>query len=225
MNDARTRRDRGRRGTVLLQSVLVVFALMGLGALVVDLGIVRSTQRSLQIAADAAAIEGLRGRDALAIPADSDLARRTAASRVAALVFDEDADTATPPDRLRLGAGPTLATNVAPAPGPPAGGLLTDGGPYLPNLELNAGNAEVGDLVAGTYAALDPSDPGNPDWHAENALYLRDDFAPASAGDAPSAPAFLARLRRTNDTLELDRIPGVSSAAPRCRSCSGSAAS
>ena len=205
-----------RRGAILLQAVFLLLVLMGLVGLVVDMGIARASQTYMQASSDAAAIEGLRLRDALLLtdPVQSDFDRRTSASRAASLVFDEDLDLSTGPAAFLLGAGPQLDTGVA-GVHDPAGGLLVDQGPYLPVLELNAANNEVhGDLVAGSFASTDPLDPGNPDWHAEDGTYARFDFAPAPAVAAPAATAFLARLRRTNDRLGLDRQPGTSSAGP-----------
>lgn len=209
-----TFREGSRRGTVLLQTVLLLFGMMGLAALVIDLGLARHAQLTMQVAADAGALEGLRGRDPFAVnPTDSDLDRRNAASRAVGLVFDEDADLTTAADRILLGAGPTYSTGVA-GSADPQGGLLVGGGPYLPAPELNTTNAPFGDLVGGSFTAVDPLNPGNPNWHAENALYLRADFLPASSAEGPTASAFLARLRRTNNRLLIDSLPGVSSSGP-----------
>ena len=200
---------------MLLQASFLVLALMGLLAVVIDMGIARATQRFMQSSSDVAALEGLRFRDVVpGDPTASDLARRQAASRAAALVFDEDLDLATEAVDYRLGAGPQITTGVQ-GINEPAGGLLETDGAYLPVLETNAATNEAhGDLVAGTYTRTDPGDPGNPAWHVEDGLYQRLDFAPANAAGAPGATAFLARLRRTNDRLGLDALPGVSSTGP-----------
>lgn len=52
---------RSRRGFSLVWFALIFFGLLGLAALVIDLGLARVTQRQLQSAADMAALEGLRG--------------------------------------------------------------------------------------------------------------------------------------------------------------------
>jgi len=70
---------------------------------------------------------------------------------------------------------------------------------YDPSLELNLADAIYGDLVAGVF---DRTEPG-----AEAEDYTRADFALTGGGER----AFLARLRRTGNTLGLDSIPGVSS--------------
>ena len=198
---------RARRGAVLIFFTFFFLAFFGLFAVVVDLGIARATQLQMQTSADAAALEGLLGRDAQV--EDPDLTRRTSASLFASLVFDEDLDRTTGPDRFRLGAGLVLDTGVG-GVNDPAGGVLVAGAPWVPSLELNAAtNARSGDLVAGTYTPFDAGDPARVDWHAEAADYSRPDFAPGVGGDA-----FLARLRRTRESEPLDRVPGVSSAGP-----------
>ena len=200
-----------RRGSVLVQAALLIFAMMAVAAIVVDLGIVRATQGSMVVAADAACLEGLRGRDVLGVPGiASDLARRTSASRFAAGVFDADFDPMTANTDLALGAGPQIETGVAGLSNP-AGGLLTTNGTYLPVLQLNEGANEAhGDMVAGTFT----QNPGSADWHAESSVYSRQDFLPLAAGSAPGASAFLVRLRRSNDSEGLDQLPGVSSSGP-----------
>ncbi len=192
-----------------------MLALMGLASLVVDLGIVRASQMSQQLAADVAALEGLRQRDA--IPDDPnvgpDEGRRVAASEFAELVFDEDMDLGTENVAYQLGAGPVLSTGVESSE-LPEGGMLAGGAPFVPVLQTNAAtNAVHGDLVAGSYTAVDPLNPGNPSWHVELENYNRFDFAVAAAADSLTAPSFLARVRRTNDTL-LDAQDGVSSTGP-----------
>ena len=205
---------RGARGIILLQVSFLILVLMGILALVVDLGIARATQSMMQTSADIAAMEALRFRDADPDPVQAELDRRATASRVAAYVFDEDLDLSTGAVDYRLGAGPQITTGVA-GVDDPEGGLLESQGPYLPVLELNVDNNEVfGDLVAGSFTATDPAQPGNPHWHGEDGGYQRFDFEPSPAADAVTANAFLARVRRTNDLLGLDRQAGVSSAGP-----------
>ncbi|MEM7516550.1 MAG: hypothetical protein AAF368_06480, partial [Planctomycetota bacterium] len=198
-------------GGILVQAAILLFGLMATAAVIVDLGIARVTQGNMQVAADSASLAGLRNRDAFGgSPAQADLARRAVASRTAASLFDEDLDSSTANVALILGAGPTIDTGVR-GVSDPAGGLLTTSGPYVPSLQLNgATNVTEGDLVAGSFSP----NRGFADWHNESAGYLRTDFASAAATDAPSAPAFLARLRRTHGREGLDRQPGISSAGP-----------
>jgi len=76
---------------------------------------------------------------------------------------------------------------------------------YRPSLQLNtASNAREGDMVAGTYDGTGA--------HVEASDYSRGDFAPAPLAAAPSTGSFLVRLRRTRETIALDREAGVSSA-------------
>ena len=197
----------GRRGVVVLFFAFFFIAFLGLCAVVVDLGIARTTQLQMQTSADVAALEGLSGRDA-AVP-DPDQQRRQSASLLAQLVFDEDLDLATGPDQFLLGAGLVLGTGVS-GVNDPIGGVLDPAAPWIPTLQLNVGsNAQSGDLVAGAFTALDPVDPARVDWHVESGDYSRLDFIPEDRG-----PSFLARLRRTRTTEPLDRVPGVSSSGP-----------
>ena len=52
-----------RAGYALVLFVMMVFGLMGLAALVIDMGFARLAQRQMQTAVDSAALEGLRWRD------------------------------------------------------------------------------------------------------------------------------------------------------------------
>ncbi len=88
-------------------------------------------------------------------------------------------------------------------------------------LELNvANNVQSGDLVAGSYAfngtnyaSEDPNGPADP--ADEDPYYDRRDFTPsASASAGQTAPAFVARMRRTNNLKGLDSVPLVSSGGP-----------
>ena len=197
----------GRRGVVVLFFSFFFLAFLGLCAVVVDLGIARTTQLQMQTSADVAALEGLAGRDSLAQGADQ--ARRESASLLAQLVFDEDLDLSTGPDQYLLGAGLVLGTGVG-GVNDPAGGILDPGAPWIPTLQLNVdSNARSGDLVAGTFTSLDPTNPARVDWHGEASDYSRLDFTADGQGGS-----FLARLRRTRPSEPLDRVSGVSSAGP-----------
>lgn len=181
-----------RRGTVLVLFVLLAFGLMGLAAVVLDVGLARLSQRQLQSAADAAALEGVRWRDER-----TDEQRRQAALELARLSFE---GTGTPRLELTGGVGDLNALQTL------AGAGLLD---PTAALQLNLDNAPHGDLVVGNYF-----DTGNQDYDPatprdENAAYQRRDFVPAQDGTA-----VLARLRRTNDFQGLDRVDGVSSSGP-----------
>lgn len=62
---ARRALRRARRGNVLVLFAMLTFVIMGLAALVIDVGYARLAQRQMQTAVDSAALEGLRFRDAL----------------------------------------------------------------------------------------------------------------------------------------------------------------
>ena len=121
-----------RAGYALVLFLMMVLGLMGLAALVIDLGFARLAQRQMQTAVDSAALEGLRWRDAEQwedLPqgwlADADFqaqvgvsgtiaglmstqqcekVRRWAASRMAANAFDDDLEP-TNGDTGQFGAG------------------------------------------------------------------------------------------------------------------------
>ena len=63
MNHRRSKES--RRGYVLVFIAALLFAFFALAALVVDMGMVRLTQRQMQSASDSAALEGLRFRDGI----------------------------------------------------------------------------------------------------------------------------------------------------------------
>jgi hypothetical protein len=186
-----------RAGYALVLFVMIFFGLMGLAALVIDMGFARLTQQEMQTAVDSAALEGLR------------LGRPQASDTVANL-FSDDPN----PDPANYGAGPvvqfqggnpTLPTAsqqlIVPVP-PVYKPVQSDGGP---GLELNAGNAQNGDMVAGTY------NPGQSSVEGDD--YARADFTPAPSGSSTSS-AFLVRMRRT----PLSTVPGSVDNTPRVSS-------
>ncbi len=200
-----------RRGNVLVLVAMLLLGLLGLAALVIDVGLARLTQAQMQCAVDAAALEGLRSG-------------RQAASDLVARAFDDDLDLATEDDRV--GAGPVLEFDDGLAGELHASRTLQRAAPgWKPTrsdgtvgLELNLGNATHGDLVAGTYSPrTDLDGDGVPETrarHVEDDDYERDDFTVADAVSATGAPAFLVRLRRTPDLYGLDREAGVSAGGP-----------
>ncbi len=202
------RRSRSaREGAVLVLLALFAGALLGLAALTVDLGLARLTQAQMQGAADAAALEGLRGRDAPVV--DADLLRRESARDLVAWRFDDDLG-ATPTDALALGAGPIFVLD--PGIGPAHASQLLDASAssvHDPLLELNLANELHGDLVAG-----DPLQPLDPLAVPEDDAYQRTDFATVDLDGNARLDAFLVRLRRTADRQGLDRVGGVSSSGP-----------
>ena len=197
-------------GYTLVLFAMLMFGLMGMAALVIDIGFARLTQRQMQTAVDSAAIEGLRFRDDPGLPeADRDEARRQRASDLVAMIFDDDLDPGNGDDGAfdsggQFGAGPVI--DLSGGVGDPimnASQLITIPTTtfYKPVVELNRGNEIHGDLVAGNCIESDAD-------HYEATDYDRTDF------DLTEDTAFLARMRRTNDFDGLDSIAGESTSGP-----------
>lgn len=177
---------------MLVQVALVAFAMLALLGLVVDTGMLHLTQGQMQSAADGAALEGIRNRDAImqagpgGVPVPnafaSDCLRRTAATRVAAAHFDDTIYAVDGDPGYRFGAGPVIGrtegfTTLH------AGRTITAADPYDPRLQLNQRNAIYGDMVSGRFTyGTDPTP-------AEDSTYARTDFVPSEA--SPVAPAAL----------------------------------
>lgn len=227
----------GRRGNILLGFAILLFAIFALAALVIDLGVRSMTQRQMQTAVDAAAVEGLRFRDDPST-LTPDIDRRVRASQVVAATFDADGDLTTTPADTNIGAGPLLRTtsNVAAIGNNDldANALLSIGDPAFPTaqrvwvnrrtgpggqplwLELNLDstiggsspdNEIHGDIVAGTFVDGQPHSDGRFVGGVWQP-YNRQDFT--NVGDS----ALLVRMRRTNNVSGLDRVPGVSAGGP-----------
>lgn len=164
----------------------------------------RLSQHQMQVAADGAALEGLRQRDSGSV--DDRLAARDRVSHV----FDDDFNTFT--DDIGLGAGPIINLS-APLGGGLAGGQnIVSYSIYDPLLELNTTNEAQGDILTGNYDASQRHDEG---YNLGN-YYTRDDF-PANFDEMASLTphdSFLVRIRRTNDPNGLDNLAGISSSGP-----------
>ncbi len=186
---------------------MMLFALMGLAALVIDMGFARLAQREMQTAVDSSALEGLRWQTAS--PSDA----REQASQMVANQFTGYVDSSG--GTVQYGAGPVV--NFSGGVGPAelaAGQNMSPGSPSVyqpvapstgtPGLELNTSNETEGDMVTGTY------NPGQPSAEADN--YTRADFTPSSGSSASNA--FLVRMRRTNNIYGFDQEPGISSGGP-----------
>lgn len=261
-----------RKGNVLIMFALLAFAMMGLAALVIDMGIARLTQQQMQSAVDSAALDGLRWRDQVAdslliantgiqqqlmaagysSPPSTPYAandsswqtwlmgarslvqgnatvreqiRRQLASDAVALAFDDNLDP-TDGDLFQYGAGPIVRLTGGIGDPSLAGSQLmslaaapsarvykpvrSDG---TPGLELNSDDAAEGDMVQGTFginSAFETNNSGS--LSDEVGDYERRDFTPGSGG--ATSDSYLVRMRRTNDFLGLDNVPGVSSSGP-----------
>jgi len=178
--------------------VMMLFGLLGLAALVVDLGFARLTQTQMQTAVDSAALERLRNGPAQA-------------SQIVSEMFSNSLDSSG--QTVQYGAGPVVDFSGGVGPSNLAAGqLMQPGVPPVyqpPGLQPNESNAAEGDMVAGAYGF-------NPAYDSalsadEDANYNRRDFTP-SGGTA--ATAFLVRMHRTNNVTGLDQEAGISSAGP-----------
>ena len=103
-----TRRPPRRDGYVMVLLAMLLLGLFAMAALVIDLGFARLAQRQMQTAADAAALEGLRGEG---ITPYED--RQAAAEQLIAWTFDDDLDVAGGDDGIAgnggaFGAGPIV---------------------------------------------------------------------------------------------------------------------
>lgn len=180
-----------RAGYSLVLFAMLLFGLMAMTGLVIDVGFARLTQRQMQQAVTAAAIEGLSKSDvdptnvhtyASRTPA-TETARRQAAADFVTAVFDDDFDAVS--DDFQFGAGPDVefsggielndgfvASQTITTPAVPV---------YKPELQLNSDNDADGDLVTG------------PDWMR---VRLRRTGGPAESGvtsDHAAIPLLFAR--------------------------------
>ncbi len=235
-------RRRQQAGYALVLVVLLLFGLMGLAALVIDVGFARLAQRQMQTAVDAAALEGLRFRDEIpehiaemiedaggdappegdrSDPAWREYARRWLASRMVNETFEDYIDPNTG-EQIRYGAGPEIEFEGGFGPEELAAGQtvkLDRLGVWTPSLQLNSRNHHYGDVVAGKYD-YDPLQEGVPAElpGRETQDYQVTGFEPKPEGTPPQeladAPALLVRLRRTNNFSGWDEEHGVSSHGP-----------
>ena len=192
---------------MLVQLAMISLALCAMLSLIVDIGYARLTQGQMQNAVDAAAIEGLRKRDA-----GTDAARRTAASNFVSYTFDDDLDP-TDGDDYNFGAGPIidLTDGIGTLHGAQVA-TIPDVHVYKPTLQANLGNETAGDMVAGRFCYNGDPAASEGSVYADNETvcgqaqlgdgsYARNDFNPGGA----NANAFLVRMRRSNDYADQDQ--------------------
>lgn len=216
---------------MLLICALLFFGFFGIAAVVIDMGLVRVTQRQMQSAADTAALEGLRSRDQnLAFcemnglnPQQCDTLGLDEKQCNDLGLSEEQCESFRLTNRRTIAAAMAQAASLNGA-GPDvklSGGLgdpfnssqliePSNFGPYTPtpvDLQTNAANRPHGDMVSGVYCP----DPAGCD-HSEAPDYTRADLSAPDPTQA--APSFLVRLRRTNDFQGLDNVDGVSSTGP-----------
>lgn len=205
---------------MLVQFALLVFALSGLLALVVDVGYARVSQHQMQNAADMAAIEGLRKRD-VGVPNGagvlvndayaSDCLRRASASRIVGWSADDDFDRAGGDEAFQFGAGPVIdmtegVTSVHALQTIDYAALHV----YKPDLQLNQENAVEGDMVSGRFCYnADPAasegithasqDVVCTEPQRSNNAFARNDFNPNAT--APEPPLGLAECPGVDDAI------------------------
>lgn len=210
-----------RRGAVLVYVAPLFFVCMAMAGMVIDLGLVRVTQRQMATATDTAALEGLRGQDDFTIPdpQQRDQARRQAAHDMVNRLYNDNLSTdddatyhggAGPAFVLSGGVGLANALQTITPANPPF---------YRPSLQLNLENQPNGDMAAGTFG-LNPAWPSG-NFYDEDQSYNRYDFQynqPGQTYPAGQGVDFLVRLRRSNNlrwtpapVAGNDAEPGVSS--------------
>ena len=213
---------------------MIFFGLMGLAALVIDMGFARLAQRQMQTAVDSAALEGLRWRDEFLLGTrQSPMMHGRACPQIASARQSQVGSTSrgqpgfntwTPDggEPMNFGAGPVVqfqgglrtlpsASQQLIVPAPPVYQPTRSDG--TPGLELNFGNASDGDMVAGTYA-LNGSYDAEPRRRTRTHNMTGGTFSPATTAASATAPGFLVRMRRTNDVNSLDHEPSASSGGP-----------
>lgn len=191
---------------MLVQVILLMFGLLGICAIIIDLGYARVAQAQMQAGADSAALEGLRLRDE-----GSELSRRQVArlfarktyeDPVTELVNDGDPgnDGGLAPFARLTGAGGHLTLSGGQTPLRAFQQISISANPmYRPCLALNQANIVNGDLVGGAY---------DPDGAKADVAYqpvMKNDYnryitRTEELAAGVSADAFLARMRRTGYT-------------------------
>ncbi len=205
------------RGTVMVLFAMITVVLLGMLALVIELGTVRVGRERMQAASDAAALEVLRERDYVRETLGTDDAavrdhdRRSRNRLMASWPFaGENLVQAYANSAEGAGAYVTLETQVDPGDNPLNRGLVLGAvgssvpflqTNYLGDVGLGSGvNAKYGDIVSGSFtgheAGAQVGYDGNP-IRREQSSYDRVDFTPADPGSAPFADSVLVRMRRT----------------------------
>jgi hypothetical protein len=191
---------------MMIQVMLFMFGLLGIAAVVIDLGFARLAQGQMQVGTDTAALEGLRLRDE-----GSELARRQEARLFALKTYEDPVtrilndgnpanDGGLPPYARLTGAGAKIGLSGGQTPLRALQQISISADPvYRPCLALNQANIVNGDLVGGAY------DPSGLKAAAGYQPVTKTDYnrhmtrTEELAAGVP-ADAFLARMRRTGYT-------------------------
>jgi Flp pilus assembly protein TadG len=188
VRSVKDRRRRRRSGQALTYLFFFILALMCLCGLVVDLGLSRLTQRQMQSAVDAGALEALRTCNATT--GEIEEPTRQQVSDLVAAAFDDNLEISDG-DVAALSAGPVVEFGPGVASEPTASqqfDLPVNNRPvmtYDPTLRTNLTDEAGGDMVSGTFT------PGASSREAND--YSRADFQPVGT------QSFLVRMRRLDE--------------------------
>ena len=205
-----------RAGYALVLFVMMFFGLMGLAALIIDMGFARLAQRQMQTAVDSASLEGLRWRDAslTAHPPNP----RQQASQIVASLFTDYVDSSG--GTVHYGAGPVVNFSGGIGPAELAASQLMQPGtpPVLPARKAGVKHPTTPRRATWWREPI-PGQPG-----VEGDDYTRTDFTPAPSGSS-TGNAFLVRMRDAPIILVgSTRSPASVPAVRRCPYCSAAAA-
>jgi hypothetical protein len=195
--------------------VLLVFAMMATATITLDLGSARLAQDEMQTAADAAAVGGLvTTSDAAAhasaqVLADATFYDPSGASQSASLWVHAVELGSGGQNNVGLHAGELIGRVQNgvdeevdyndPLGLTPAGPTNALGGTGPDVVQLNAPNANNGDIVSGSFAG--PVDVIPNQLELDNYQRPYGDFTSGALASAPGQPALLVRLRRTQSVL------------------------
>lgn len=196
---------------MLVQFALTAFALFGIAALTIDMGLARLTQSQMQTAADSAALEGVRFRNVSEDGFESDCRRRQAAWKSVNHVFEDNGTQTLQLNQTGNAAHGDMVSGhftYYADPPPDEDSSYDRTNPYrdpsLPDFAPASESPGPGD--SGLAGCPPPDDSAYDDpspWPASN-----------SALSSGPNDAFLVRLRRTTDPAGLDNETGVSSSGP-----------
>lgn len=230
-----------RRGVALLLFALLVFVMLGVAALVADVGSASLAQAQMQSATDSAALEGVRLRDFHSLRPFSDRYRRQRVSELVQHSMDDDLHPTGGVD-VTSGGSTMPDPNGLPALGPDGADALRTGAGPLYHVTGGIGDANAsaqvsvprGDEVQGADRYVDDpvlqpnrfnelygdmlSGTAHVGIHTrEPRDYDRIDFTRAAnfgAAESWTSIGFLVRMRRSTRPNPLDHVPGVSSRGP-----------
>mgnify|MGYP003694522771 CR=1 FL=1 len=193
---------------MLVQVALIIFAMSAMLSLIIDIGYARITQGQMQNAADSAAIEGIRQRDAVADAGPPGSGQHRCRLDVRRQLR---------PDRWRCG----LSVRRRPDHRSDRKArrafmacrrrACRHEHVYKPNLQANPGNAPEGDMVSGRFCySADPLPSESVAYELQDTVCGQPQLGAAHTRETTSTPAapnpnaFLVRLRRSNEYQDLE---------------------